>query len=255
MAAFDTVPTYVGAMTDEAFWQRMQMRFDGLASLFDMRLETVTEAVGRQEPSDHKSERVWVDDAPRWDGQRAWLLLPHIDALDQARLREQMEIGRDLVQSIHERLAKRELSPSFLYDWGRLRRCRPDRVYLFLKHLCRSQAFGTGRWQSQDRRRRGSPALVRPLLLRHYKRGRRGEAEKTVEQLVNAIVDGQIAAPMEWDVKWFESYVMLEDPNAPDYARLRPAFNEHSLSVQRMRELAAMGTDGIPPVDLEIPDP
>ncbi|NKB84018.1 hypothetical protein HED51_14785 [Ochrobactrum grignonense] len=47
--------------------------------------------------------------------------MPYIDALDQTRLQEQIEIGYGLVQSIHERLQKRELSPSFLHDWGRFR--------------------------------------------------------------------------------------------------------------------------------------
>lgn len=92
-------------------------------------------------------------------------------------------------------------------------------------------------------------------FLKHYRRGRRNEAERAVERLVNAIVDGRIDLPSGYTVEWFEAYLKLEDRKAPDYATLKPTFDEHSLSVRHMKELAAMGAEGIPPIDLEIPDP
>lgn len=110
MMTVDSIPDYLDTMTDESFWQRMQLRFDALSSLFDMRLETVEEAVGHEEAVDDKEK--WVSDAPLWEGQRAWLLLPYIDPLDQIRLQEQIDIGRSLVPSLHKRLRKQELSPS-----------------------------------------------------------------------------------------------------------------------------------------------
>ncbi|OYR17420.1 hypothetical protein CEV33_3877 [Brucella grignonensis] len=58
-----------------------------------------------------------------------------------------------------------------------------------------------------------------------------------------------------WDVKWFENYLILSDPKSPDYGTLRPAFDEHSLSVITMKKLVEMGAEGIPPIDLELPDP
>lgn len=251
MLAVGPVPEHLSAMTDDSFWQRMQLQFDGLSSLFDMRLETQGEAVGHQEGAVGKAETAWVDDAPRWDGRRAWLLLPYIDALDQTRLKEAIDIGRGLVASIHERLKKRELTPSFLHDWGRF--CAAAGLIEFIYfsetsigHKRSAQAGGKARIDDAEAHQR----WFAHYFLRHYKRGQRAEAERAVERLINAIVEDGVAVPDGWDVKWFESYL-----EPPGYAELKPAFSEHSLSVKRMRELAAMDTGGIPPVDLETPDP
>lgn len=249
--AVDSIPDYFGTMSDDSFWRRMQLQFDGFSSVFDMRLETQTEALGHEEAVDGKAEKVWVDDAPRWDGHRAWLLLPYIDALNQARLQEQIDIGRGLVPSIHERLRKRELSPSFLHDWGRF--CAAAGLIEFIYfsktsigHKRSALAGGKAKIDDAEAHRR----WFAHYFLQHYRRGRRKEAEEAVERLVNAIIEDRVAVPAGWDVKWFESYLV-----APKYTSLKPVFDEHSLSVRRMKELVAMGTEGIPPVDLEIPDP
>ncbi|TGV08751.1 hypothetical protein EN816_32320 [Mesorhizobium sp. M8A.F.Ca.ET.173.01.1.1] len=249
MATAESMPGYLDAMSDESLWRRMQLRFDAYSSLFDMRLETETEAVGHEETSDNK--KVWISDAPRWDGHRAWLLLPYIDALDQARLQEQIDIGRALVQSIRQRLHKRELSPSFLRDWGQFCAAAGLVEFVYFSKTSnghRRSALGGGRARID-----GAEAHQRwfaHYFLQQYRRGRRKEAEKAFERLVNAIIEDRIAVPAGWDVKWFEGYL-----TAPNYTELKPAFDEHSLSVRHMRELAAIGIAGIPPVDLEIPDP
>ncbi len=251
MTALDSIPDYLRMTTDEAFWQRIQLRFDAFSSLFDMRLETRVEAVGHEETINGKTDRVWVDDAPRWDGHRAWLLLPYIDALDQTRLQEQIEIGRGLAPSIHERLRKRELSPSFLHDWGRF--CAAAGLVEFIcfsktsiGHRRSALAGGKAKIDDTEAHQR----WFAHYFLLHYRRGRRKEAEEAVERLLNAIIEDRVAVPAGWDLKWFESFLM-----APKYTSLKPAFDEHSLSVRRMKELAAIGTEGIPPIDLEIPAP
>jgi hypothetical protein len=244
----DSIPDHLDTMSDESFWRRMQLRFDGLSSLLDMRLETQAEAVGYEEATGDKSG--WVDDAPRWDGHRAWLLLPYIDALDQSRLQEQIDIGRALVQSIHERLQKRELSPSFLHDWGRFCAAAGLVEFIYFSNTSighRRSALAGGKTKIDDTE--AHQRWFAHYFLRHYRRGRRKEAEEAVERLVNAIIEDRVAVPAGWDVKWFESYLA-----APKYTSLKPAFDEHSLSVRRMKELAAMGTMGVPPIDLEIPD-
>jgi hypothetical protein len=245
----NSIPDYLDIMSDESFWRRMQLRFDGLSSLFDMRLETQAEAVGHEEVTSDKSG--WVDDAPRWDGHRAWLLLPYIDVLDQVRLQEQIDIGRGLVPSIHERLRKRELSPSFLHDWGRFCAAAGLVEFIYFSNTSighRRSALAGGKAKIDDAE--AHQRWFAYYFLRHYRRGRRREAEEAVERLVNAIIDAKIAAPDGWDVKWFESYL-----KAPKYTSLKPAFNEHSLPVRRMKELVTMGAEGIPPIDLEFPDP
>ncbi|WP_273786276.1 hypothetical protein [Brucella intermedia] len=251
----DAIPDYIEPMNDESYWSRIQLQFDSLSSLFDMRLETMAEAVGHEEePTGGK--RRWVSDAPRWNGRRAWLLLPYIDALDQARLREQIEIGRELIQSIHERLQKRELSSSFLHDWGRFRAAAGLIEFIYFSDTStghRRSAIAGGKAKIDDVE--AHQRWFAHYFLRNYKRGQRKGAEKSVERLVNAIIDGKVAVPAGWDVKWFENYLVLDNPKSPAYETLKPAFDEHSLSVTAMRKLVAMGAEGIPPIDLEFPDP
>ena len=251
----DAIPDYIEPMTDESYWSRMQLQFDSLSSLFDMRLETMAEATGHEEKITEKKGR-WVSDAPRWSGRRAWLLLPYIHALDQARLREQIEIGRALVQSIHERLQKRELSPSFLHDWGRFRAAAGLIEFIYFSdtsigHRRSAFAGGKARIDAAEAHQR----WFAHYFLRIYKRGLRKETEEAIERLINAIIDGAVAVPPVWDVEWFESYLRLDDRKSSNYAKLRAAFGEHSLSVGDMKKLVAIGTDGIPPVDLEFPAP
>lgn len=250
MAGEDSVPDYLSTMTDESYWRRLQLQFDNLSSLFDMRLETRDEAVGH-EVDDGRGKKVWVDDAPRWDGQRAWLLLPYIDALDQTRLGEQINIGRGLVSSIHEQLQKRDMSPSFLYDWGRFCAAAGLIEFVYFSNTSvghRRSALAGAKAKTDDAE--AHQRWFAHYFLKHYKRGHRKGAERAVVRLISAIIDDEIAVPAGWDVKWFEGYLV-----APKYTTLRPAFDEHSLSVLRMKELAAMGAEGIPPIDLEIPDP
>ncbi len=254
MTAIDTIPEHIHPMKDESYWSLMQLQFDSLSSLFDMRLETMEEAVGHEEEQIGLKRR-WVSDAPRWNGQRAWLLLPYIDALDQARIQEQIEIGRELVLSIHERLQKRDRSPSFLHDWGRFRAAAGLIEFIYFSDTSaghRRSAIAGGNAKINDAE--AHQRWFAHYFLREYKRGRRKEAEKSVERLINAIVDGEVGVPHEWDVKWFESYLIL-DPKSPGYATLKPAFDEHSLSVTAMRKLVAMGAEDIPPINLEFPDP
>lgn len=256
MMTVDSIPDYLDTMTDESFWRRMQLRFDVVSSLFDMRLETQTEAVGHEDAAGGKAEKVWVDDAPRWDGQRAWLLLPYIDALDQAQLQEQIDIGRGLVQSIHERLQKRELTPSLLHDWGRF--CAAAGLIEFIYfsntsigHRRSALAGGKAVTEYSEAHKR----WYAHYFLRIYKRGQWKQTEQAIERLINAIIDAEIPVPAGYDAKWFEAMLQVEDPKSPDYLRVRPAFRRREFSTPTMEDLVATGVEGIPPIDLEIPDP
>ncbi|NKB84019.1 hypothetical protein HED51_14790 [Ochrobactrum grignonense] len=63
MMTIDTIPGHIDPMNDESYWSRMQLQFDSLSSLFDMRFETMEEAVGHEEEHIDR-KRLWVSDAP-----------------------------------------------------------------------------------------------------------------------------------------------------------------------------------------------
>ncbi|MEZ0018027.1 hypothetical protein [Sinorhizobium fredii] len=248
-------PAHLKSISPDGYWARLEIVFGSLSILFDMRFETETEAVGN-EALNEAGERKWVSVAPQWDGVRSWLLLPYIHALEQQRLQEQFEVGRKLMPKIREHLEKRKVSPEFLDDWGRFRAAAGVLEFLYWSNTSighQRSAYAGGR-----RRKETSEAHKRwfsHYFLRKYKRGRRPQAEEAVTRLINAIVDGNIKLTAEHDVKWFEEFLQLDDRRSPDYSTLREAYKEDDLPIKHMKTLVAKGAEGIPPVDIEFPDP
>lgn len=247
-------PDWLTKMPEEKLWAKLQARFDELRDLFSMRPETRAEAFGEKRPSAKGDKEEWIDTAPRWDGQRAWLLLPYIDALDQDAIVEQLEAGKELRDYISLCLQRRELSVSFLYAWGRF--CTAagllERVYLSetnIGYQRSAKAGGDAKYEISNAHER----WFAHYFLRLYKRGNREQAEKAIENFINGIADGNIAMPTEYELTWFEYFLDIDSKGGR--SPLRDAFRERKFSVSTMKKLVAQGAEGIPPVDLEFPEP
>ncbi|KNY14725.1 hypothetical protein AKG11_23100 [Shinella sp. SUS2] len=231
------------------------MVFGSLAILLDIKFETVDEAVGKEVPG-KTGKNQWVPTTPRWGGERAWLILPYIDALDQKRLQEQFEIAMELAPLIREHIARRDLSPDFLDRWGRFRAACGLLEFLYhsetsVGHRRSARAGGQAKTQISEEHQR----WFAHYFLRNYRRGKRPEAEQVVTKLINGIVDGNLDVGPHHDVKWFEHFLNIDDAQADNYLTLREAYKEDGLPVKRMKELVAQGADGLPSVTLEFPDP
>jgi hypothetical protein len=252
----DIPPHFRRSTSEKALWSRLELRFQESRDFFDMRLETRAEAVGKREKRPGSKKLEWQNTAPRWEDQKAWMLLPYIDALDQQRLQTLLVEGRKLVPTVSEHFEKRELSPRFLHDWGQFCAIAGALELVYssetdVGHLRSAIAGGAAKTEDTEAHQR----WFSHYFLKRYRRGERPAAEKAVVRLVNAIVDGDIELPAGYDVGWFEDFLILDRARGVEYASLRPAYGEHSLSVGRMKELIKAGTTGIPPIDLEIPDP
>lgn len=248
-------PAYLPKISAAGYWSRIEMMFGSLSILFDMEFETEQQAVGEKVRT-KTGKREWLSNEPRWDGVRSWLLLPYIHALDERRLREQFEIGRTLAPKIREHIVKRELSLEFLDEWGRFRAASGLLEFLYesktsIGHQRSAYAGGEAKREISEEHQR----WFAYYFLRKYKRGQRPEAEAAVVAFINAIVEGGIDAGSHHDVKWFEQFLHLDDAHSANYLTLREAYKENHLSVKLMKELVARGPEGIPPVDLEFPDP
>ncbi|MDX0908920.1 hypothetical protein GOE02_06065 [Sinorhizobium medicae] len=248
-------PAHLETISAEGYWARIEMVFDSLTILLDMKFETVEQAVGKEIPKETGGKR-WVPTAPRWDGVRSWLLLPYIDALDQDRLGEQFEIARELAPLVREHIAKREISPEFLDHWGRFRAACGLLEFIYhsktsIGHRRSAHAGGQVKIQFREDHQR----WFAHYFLRKYQRGRRPEAEQAVTMLINAIVDGKVDAGPDHNVEWYEHFLNLDDTEADNYLTLKEAYREHSFSVKRMKELVTQGAEGIPPVTLKFLGP
>ncbi len=239
-------------------WSQIEFDLSEFRDLMHMRLESEEEAIGEKISQGEKT--VWQDTAPRWEDPkigvsvRPWLMIPYIKAIDQETLQLSLDAGKRLLVEIEPRIAARELSSELLHYWGLLTKWAGALQLVYFSksdvgHQRSALAGGDARINDPRAHRR----WFAHYFLKLYKRGNREKAEQAFEGLVNAIIDGPIEQPFGYDVKWFEAYLNLQNPNAPAYGKLRPAFKE--LSAKRMRDLLVVGTEGIPPIDLEFPDP
>ena len=253
-------PDWLPEISEEGLWAKLQMRFDAFSALFDMRPETQTEAVGEKRPSTKGGREEWVDTAPRWDGERPWLLLPYIDALDQAKIQEHIETGRELRDYIHSCLQRRELSVYFLHTWGRF--CAAAGVLEFLYWSETNvggrragKAGGDAKEKISEDHKRWFAHYFLPIYEGLSKGdAKRERADNIMETVINEIVDKKITIPPPFEVDWFYEFLDFESGDRKR-SPLRDAYRERKFSVSAMKKLVAQGNEGIPPVDLEFPAP
>lgn len=246
-------------------WSKLEFDLSEFHNLFHMFQETEQEAIGKRiSPANRKigKKAKWAKTSPAWEDEEhgklaySWLMIPYVDALDQESLRERLEAGKRLLASVERRVAARELTPELLHEWGLLNRWAGalQLVYFSEGSAGRKRtalAGGNAVSEASEAHKR----WYAYYFLRIYKRAQWKQTERAIERLINAIVDGKIPMPVGYDVKWFEAILQVDKPKSPDYLRVKPAFRRREFSTPTMKTLVAAGIEGIPPVDLEIPDP
>lgn len=249
-------------LSDESHWRRLSEALDLYSDWFRMRLETKEEAVGQRVPGIGKGNPAWESTSPQWyDDEigmdvRAWNLLPYIDGLDQVKLNQLLSDGRSMIPSLSERIAARELTVGLMRDWGRF--CALAGVLRSLdEHQsdvghARSAEAGGKAVASEAHRRWFAHYFVRA-----YQRGQREIAEEKVERLIQDIIDNKLSVGQDYSTLWFHRFLYINNfkPSNIKFRKLRDAYKEHELSVKEMRRLVLKGTEGLPPVDLQFPDP
>lgn len=264
-----TRETVAGAVGDQ--WEMFDFHFSELRDLFAMMIETKDQAIGERDndagtkpsPTGRKQGKrkrsQWTAKTPQWDSEfgkvRSWLLVPYVDGIDYQELRNDIELARPLIDLVASGLAERKVTLQLLAAWGGLNYVGGQINVVYgaeptVGHARSALAGG-------DARRIGSENHQRwfaHYFLRLYRRGNRKAVEKAIETLINSIIDGNVDG--DFDVKWFEEFLFIDDavPSDNRYP-LRAAYNEDSLSVKRMKELVAKGSEGIPRVDLEFRKP
>lgn len=271
----DQLPVHLTqtAPSDEELWKSLARTFDDLRDLFTtFRLETKAEAVGERLASVEKvkisgkkfnkkpSKAKWTDTAPQWYDEsikmtdRSWLLLPYINAVNQEELQEAVQSGLSRLPLIESKLAARELSVSFMLEWG-----------LFCEAAGALQLVS---FSESDVGRAREAASNPPLLneqrvwfAKYFVRakkqlGNTQSARDALELLINQIIDGKVTGSESLPAKWFEQFLNLREDRAsnPNYGRLTKEFRQN-LTIKQLEELAGEPDEGLPPLDLKIPTP
>lgn len=245
-----TKPTLTGDV-----WSKIEFDLSEFRDLFHLRLETKVEAIGvKISPGNPKTGKKaeWRDTAPRWEDiehgklVRPELLIPYVDAIDQAELLVRLESGRQLLASIELRVASREMTPELLYEWGVLNRwagaiqlvyhARPD----------------VGRLREGSENLDKHKKWFAHYFLRIYKHGSNEEARDEMERFIN---QNFLRPPDGTNRDWFSRFLGDEPSErwGDGFTRLTKAFRE--LSAAEMRRLIKQPTDKIPSLDLDFPLP
>jgi hypothetical protein len=173
-------------------------------------------------------------------------MIPYVDPIDQESLREHIDAGRRLLESVERRIAARELSHELLYEWGLLNRsggaleityhARPDVARL---------REGADNLDAHKRWFAHYYLKLRPLP-------KRDGAIEVMEGLINSIVESLPGGP---ELQWFSKFLGPEESDSlEDAFRLTKAFRE-KLSVSEMRLLDAKPLDVVPSFALNVPHP
>lgn len=234
-------------------WSKLKFDLAECRTIFQMRLETKGEAIGKRRAtttaSTNKAQK-WIDTAPRWvdeaHGQsvRPWLMIPFVDAIDQEELADRLEAGKRLLASIELRVEARELTPELVKDWGLLNRWAGalELIYHTQPNVGRLRE---GAEHLDDHKR-----WFAHNFLRIYKRGRLDAAFDEIELFVNTA----LSQPEYKD--WFSRFLSdTASDRWEDKRRLTNAFRK-DLSVAEMRRLQATPlSNDIPNIHLNLPHP
>jgi hypothetical protein len=238
-------------------WSKLEFDLSELRDLFRMRLEAKEEGIGRRiAPSKRKARKKpklnWERTSPKWvDDEHgktvpAWLMIPYVDPIDQESLRQHIDAGRRLLESVERRIAARQVSPELLHEWGMLNRSAGALQIAFQAR------------PDVGRLREGSDNLdAHKRWFAHYylklrPRPRRDDAIEVIEKLINSTV---VSLPEGPERRWFSKFLGSEESLSLENAlRLTKAFRE-KLSVSEMRALDGEPLDIVPPFALDVPHP
>lgn len=257
------LPGYEMAISDEDYWESIEFALSEIRDLLNMRFETRIEAIGKPVlPPEKDKAAKWKSAPPIWNDPevrgpvRAWNLLPYVDALDQIDVLERFEVAASLLASVERRISARELSPSFLHEWGLLNRYAGaiDLIYHSETDVGRLRQALAGRDASE---------IVTDEHLRWYsfcylhaeaekrrikESSKRVFVEDAVVERIQGIIDGEFELPPSYDVEWFRCFFGAD-------GTLHWELAQNRLSRPQMKKLVGKGTTGIPPIDLGVSVP
>lgn len=175
------------------------------------------------------------------------------------------EWGLEALKNTKLGIEKREFDSTFLYHWSVLTSCHG--------FICAALMALDDDMQSK---RAGAASAKATSLEKHqqwfahyYLRENpncknREEVEDRIERLVNAIaVGGYPEVPIGQQL-WCEKLLSLKKRinikggtkvNNPRYGKLTKSFRKDALRIWKMKELVKLPSDGLPPLDLNIPPP
>lgn len=236
-------------------WSELEFDLSEIRDLLNMRLETKQEAVGVRVSTANRrtgKKAVWRDTTARWADPdigmsvRAWNVLPYIDAIKQAELQEQIELGKRLVPTIDKCLAAREFSSELLRTWGLLNRVA-GAVYL----VYRSQSdVGRQREASEnlDAHRRWFAHYYRKISPAR----KREDALEIMESFINSVVrrlpDGE-------QRQWFDQFLSDKASESLDNARRLTKAFRGKLSAKEIAKLDSEPLNSVPQFALGLPPP
>lgn len=188
-----------------------------------------------------------------------WRVARYRKSDDRDMLKRFHQIGLEALDQARKSLEKGNLDTRFIYYWGMLSACHG---YVLAACLAQGNDLASERAGAASREATGLHQHKR-WFAHYYLRERpnhknREQTLAALMRLVDAITDGEIPAVPPGQQGWFERFLSLDEhirgtkePN-PSQNKFTKTFRKE-LTEKEMKKLSSESTDGLPPLDLEIP--
>jgi hypothetical protein len=214
----DEYPEYVkNAMqrvrTEDDYWHSVQDRFDDLRQdLFNQRLETREQAVGKKVGTKIEDKGIYWLDPEIGIKTRAWLLIPWNKERDEELLLSRWEFAKSVVPFIERHIKSRDLTVEFLSKWG---------------FFCECATLVQ------------EASVESPPVTIYLRDGLLHSIQARVLQYIFKILEENQVPDERFPPKWYRAVLSRDKTN------LSPAFRE--LSLEAIRSLSHDETEIIPP--------
>jgi hypothetical protein len=246
------MPYYFEALStpvdEEHLWERLDEILRAIRDdLLNVHFETEEEAVAQV-------YRKSLDpDDMRFD---SWNVARFRETDDRDNLLHFYDLALAALSEVEVAIRERSLSAPFINQWSVLLSCHGFISSAIMARGDDMQSRRAGIKGGETHAVQAQQQWFSHYYLRARARGlSRDDAERAVEKLVNAILDGDVEMGLEFPVEWFEKLLNLKNRGDSHYGRLTKSFRQRGLSEIEMKRLVTRPTNSLPPLDLKLPAP
>lgn len=167
-----------------------------------------------------------------------------------------LSMGRELLPYIDWSIDERKLTPEFVQQWGKIMFCH-GYIASYVFDDTDDVALERNRTAGGAKTRRTAQHVFLARLLLHLmdKEGQtRQQSEGNAANLIQLFIE--VAQPPDgYDLNWFRRLLSKDKEKGGNMFRIVATMSQHNAPEHKLRELAGMEIDGVPPITLLLRSP
>ena len=242
--AEEEMPDWLKAIppqTDDETWAQIERRFyDLLDTLNQAKLETKVQAISPRLGNSSKDLRVYWEDPEVGTKVRSWLQIPYDPDRDEELLFFKWKTALHLATKLKPKIKARELSVSFLAEWGAFSDHAGVIEHEFLRNSPKFQYLRGAEAQSREQHKRW---YAKVFVALKNPGDRRADTDSKVIDFILEILRNGFFPSKHHQRDWFRELL------SEDEIQMRASFRQNKLSEAKIRDLADTDDNTLPPTD------